>query len=275
MNTKTWIGGDNGDLELELTEEQFMSIPRGQDCSPEVKIIRQDPKVEEQLKRMSVESVKTYLFHFCCWEDDELNDHEENLDRLVWLACEDIRENINEESNQAENVSPVPRKLSDLLIQNKICVSIAEVRRLCAQGAVKQLSQPLDFDSQFYHPSVAPITIGKRKVINKMKASRTEWYNRQVANVIQIGISDIRNSIKNKCDCVEGIYTYKVEGIICYKLIDGSPIEYQLATIKIVDDSVLFYYKHEYGNITSFHHYALVQNVIEVIQNIIEDLEKE
>lgn len=99
MNKHTWFGSEN--LELELTEQQFMSIKHnGEDCSPQIEIIRKDPMIEEQLQKLNPKDVLEYLIEQGCWERFELNQHEHNLNKIVWIACEDTRRELYEESRK-------------------------------------------------------------------------------------------------------------------------------------------------------------------------------
>lgn len=57
---------------------------------------RADEAVEELLKDYNIEcseqDAQEYLYWFGLWSESELENHEENLKRLVWLACLECRE---------------------------------------------------------------------------------------------------------------------------------------------------------------------------------------
>ncbi len=44
---------------------------------------------------VSKENVKKYLKAFGAWDTKELLDHDKNIDRLIWLATLDCKENNN------------------------------------------------------------------------------------------------------------------------------------------------------------------------------------
>lgn len=58
---------------------------------------RADEAIEELLQDYNIEcyeqDVRKYLKHFGAWSESELENHEDNLKRLVWLACLECREN--------------------------------------------------------------------------------------------------------------------------------------------------------------------------------------
>lgn len=52
------------------------------------------PKYRKQLDKLNKESVRAELNDLGAWEDDELENHEDNLQRLFWLACGNISDMI-------------------------------------------------------------------------------------------------------------------------------------------------------------------------------------
>ena len=60
------------------------------DCSDDIKRISELPEIKRQLKKINPEQLKKELYDYGAWDDNELNDHEENLQRILWIACGDI-----------------------------------------------------------------------------------------------------------------------------------------------------------------------------------------
>lgn len=52
------------------------------------------PKYRKQLLKLDKEQVKQELNDLGAWEDEELKNHEDNLQRLFWLACGNISDMI-------------------------------------------------------------------------------------------------------------------------------------------------------------------------------------
>ena len=52
------------------------------------------PKYKKQLLKLDKEQVRNELNDLGAWEDEELKNHEDNLQRLFWLACGNIMDMI-------------------------------------------------------------------------------------------------------------------------------------------------------------------------------------
>lgn len=52
------------------------------------------PKYKKQLLKLDKEQVRQELNDLGVWEDDELENHNDNLQRLFWLACGNISDMI-------------------------------------------------------------------------------------------------------------------------------------------------------------------------------------
>jgi len=52
------------------------------------------PKYKKQLLKLDKEQVRQELNDLGAWEDDELKNHEDNLQRLFWIACGNISDMI-------------------------------------------------------------------------------------------------------------------------------------------------------------------------------------
>lgn len=74
--------------ETKLSNEVINSIPISGPADSAV----QDLREEYDIKVNNFELV-SFLKKFGCWDNNELNDHNENIDRLLWIACLDCREN--------------------------------------------------------------------------------------------------------------------------------------------------------------------------------------
>ena len=52
------------------------------------------PAIKKQLKKLDVDMVKNELSEYVACDDSELNNHDDNLQRLLWLACGNIYDEI-------------------------------------------------------------------------------------------------------------------------------------------------------------------------------------
>jgi hypothetical protein len=81
-----------GFIELNITKAQaHMGHHQGQ-CDQDIEDLRRVPSIKKQLDRLDPDRVREVLRDYGAWDDNELSDHDANLDRLLWIACGDIVE---------------------------------------------------------------------------------------------------------------------------------------------------------------------------------------
>lgn len=78
---------------LQITKKQAAScyIP-GWDATDAVVELMQHPGIKRQLSKLDPEIVRVELKEYGAWSPDELADDQQNLIRVLWLACCDINE---------------------------------------------------------------------------------------------------------------------------------------------------------------------------------------
>lgn len=84
---------------LELSDEVVAFCSHSGDCEADVRRCMQLPKVKEQLDNMNRESLRKELEEYGAWDDEELDNHEDNKMRILWLAAGDIAEGKFNEDN--------------------------------------------------------------------------------------------------------------------------------------------------------------------------------
>lgn len=87
-----WWTSGCGRIELQITKAQSSEAAHTGQCNTSVRELSELPKIKRQLKRVDPETLKAHLREYGAWDEDELLDHEQNLQRLLWLACGDINE---------------------------------------------------------------------------------------------------------------------------------------------------------------------------------------
>ena len=88
-----WFSTSSGRIELQMTMSQAESMSHSGQCDSDVAAGRELPSLAKQLATIDPDTLKTELKEYGF---DDLSDHESNLDRLLWLAACDIRENDKE-----------------------------------------------------------------------------------------------------------------------------------------------------------------------------------
>lgn len=74
--------------ETELPGEAIESVPSQGAADDAVEYLRSALDVE-----VDAEELKEFLSCYGAWNDEELSDHDNNIERLLWLACLDCQEN--------------------------------------------------------------------------------------------------------------------------------------------------------------------------------------
>jgi hypothetical protein len=87
-----WWSESLGRIELQITREDAESASHSGQCDADVSRLRDVPYIREQLDKLSPALVVECLREYGAWDAEELADHENNLDRLLWCACCDISE---------------------------------------------------------------------------------------------------------------------------------------------------------------------------------------
>jgi len=82
-----------GLIELNITKKQaYIGYHQGH-CDNDIKDLMDVPVIKRQLDKLKPDIVARVLKDYGAWDADDLSDHDDNLDRLLWIACGDIVEN--------------------------------------------------------------------------------------------------------------------------------------------------------------------------------------
>lgn len=87
-----YISTGSGRIELELTREQAESAAHPGPCDDDVAALRRDPGIAAQLEAIDPEVLREELREYGAWDAGELQDHDQNLSRILWLLAGDAVE---------------------------------------------------------------------------------------------------------------------------------------------------------------------------------------
>lgn len=90
-NAKWWTES-LGRIELRIPLDLARTCCHPGDCEADVLAAREHWLIIEQLARLVPSTVAESLKEYGAWSDEELADHNQNLTRLLWLACSDVAE---------------------------------------------------------------------------------------------------------------------------------------------------------------------------------------
>lgn len=85
-----WWGSSSGRIELAIEPEDAACGSHQGQCDEDVLALSRVPYIEEQLATIDPALLRDELREYGAWDDEQLADHEQNLQRLLWLACGDI-----------------------------------------------------------------------------------------------------------------------------------------------------------------------------------------
>ena len=86
-----WWSSSSGRIELQMTLYQARSASHQGQCIDDVLALSRVPKIAKQLAKVDPEVLRGELREYGA-DAEQLADHDENLQRLLWLAAGDITE---------------------------------------------------------------------------------------------------------------------------------------------------------------------------------------
>lgn len=86
-----WSTG-SGRIELNITKSIAAKCSHSGSCDADVKEAIQLAAIKKQLSKIDPKLLADELDEYGAWSEEELNNHEENKERLLWIACGDILE---------------------------------------------------------------------------------------------------------------------------------------------------------------------------------------
>ena len=86
-----WWSAGSGRIELNISLEDAKSASHSGPCDADVRWLTEHRvKLINQLDKLDPVVVRDELREYGAWDKNELADHAENIQRLVWIACGDI-----------------------------------------------------------------------------------------------------------------------------------------------------------------------------------------
>ena len=85
-----WFSTSSGCIELKMTMKQAESATHPGPCDDDVMALSKQPNLRRQLAKIDEVTLVQELKEYGAWDEVELADHAQNLQRLVWIAAGDI-----------------------------------------------------------------------------------------------------------------------------------------------------------------------------------------
>lgn len=94
MSRKHWYTSSCGRIELCMSLEDAQCASHQGQCDDDVRALSQRSDIREQLDAIRPEVLREELDGYGAWDETELADHEQNLQRLLWLAAGHIADEL-------------------------------------------------------------------------------------------------------------------------------------------------------------------------------------
>jgi hypothetical protein len=91
---KLWWSSSSGQIELSYTRKQAYSIPLSGAADEAVKDLMKNKNVMFQFSLIPCALIKKILLEYGAWDNEELQDRKTNIERLIWISCLDIQEEL-------------------------------------------------------------------------------------------------------------------------------------------------------------------------------------
>ena len=88
-----WFSTSSGRIEIQMTLEQAQRASHSGQCDEDVRALSQQPDIAKQLNAIDPALLREELREYGAWDEQERQDHQQNLQRILWLAAADIVEN--------------------------------------------------------------------------------------------------------------------------------------------------------------------------------------
>jgi hypothetical protein len=85
-----WFSTSSGKIEIQMTLVQAKAASHQGQCDSDVRELSRVPAIARQLRKIDASLLTAELEEYGAWDSDELEDREQNLQRILWLAAGDI-----------------------------------------------------------------------------------------------------------------------------------------------------------------------------------------
>ena len=82
-------------FELNITKAQVLNAYHSGAMDDDIAALAKVPGIARQLKKLDPEQVRLELAEYGAWNEEELQDHAENLQRILWCGVCDIWDRLS------------------------------------------------------------------------------------------------------------------------------------------------------------------------------------
>ena len=81
-------------FELNITKAQVLATWHPGAMDDDIAALAKVPGISRQLKKLDPEQVRAELAEYGAWNEEELQDHAQNLQRVLWIGVTDLWEEL-------------------------------------------------------------------------------------------------------------------------------------------------------------------------------------
>jgi hypothetical protein len=85
-----WWTSSCGRIELNITLNNAKKASHSGECEMDVIALSEKVSIKKQTKLIDKDVLISVLSEYGAWDQSELKDHQQNIIRLLWLACGDL-----------------------------------------------------------------------------------------------------------------------------------------------------------------------------------------
>lgn len=89
---KTYYNSSDYGNDLRLTMHDAKLCSHQGSCDEEVFRVSELPYVVRQVSKLDPEQLRKELYEYGAWDDNELKDHSQNIQRWIWISAGNITE---------------------------------------------------------------------------------------------------------------------------------------------------------------------------------------
>ncbi len=79
-----------------MTAAQATSCSHAGECIDDVRALLRVPAIQRQIAHLNVDDIKAELREYGAWSQEELEDEDANVERIMWVAACNIRDDLNQ-----------------------------------------------------------------------------------------------------------------------------------------------------------------------------------
>jgi len=132
-DTLLWYTSGSGRIEFQMTWGQAESVSHSGECDGDVLELSKVPAIAEPLSKIDPAILSAELKEYGAWDSEELADHEQNLQRLLWLAGGDLRDNKGCTCGESGDVGRNEYRYFNPNWENYKGLEDSEIRKYCQQ----------------------------------------------------------------------------------------------------------------------------------------------